>query len=186
MAGMASRRPNPPVIHMIVAMLVVLAPALLAVAWFQRVPEPTVVQVDPAPVIAAAAKAPYALAVPANLPPDWTCTRARWTPVGAASVGGSPAPGNTFGLGYLSPQQIYLAVDQRDTAPESLVTDVTRSGTLEGASTVLGRPWQRYRSPDGRTRALVLREADHVTIVSGDLGYEGLEAFAGTLTFSRG
>ena len=183
MAGMASRRPNPPLIHLIVAILVVLAPALLAVAWFQRVPDPPVNVIDPTPVIEAATAAGFPAAGPQNLPDGWVCTRARWTPQGKAGVGGTPAAGNTFALGYLSPAQMYLAVDQRDAAAEPFVADVTRSGVADGTSTVVGRAWQRYLSADGRTRALVWRDGEAVTIVSGDLGYEALEAFAGTLAF---
>jgi len=187
MAGMARSRPNPPLIHLIVAMAVIMVPALLAVAWFSRVPAPRVAVVDPAPVVAAArAASGYAVAVPANLPDGWVCTRARWTPQGRPGVGGTPALGNSFALGYLTPAQVYVAIDQRDAAPDALVADLTRKGTRDGDSTVSGRGWERYHSPDGRTRALVLRGADHVTVVSGDLGYEGLEAFAATLSFAAG
>nr|NLI51499.1 DUF4245 domain-containing protein [Propionibacterium sp.] len=180
---MARTRPNPPVIHMIVAMAVVLLPALLAVAWFQRVPEPPIARTDPAPVASRAAEAaPYAVAVPA-LPDGWVCTRARWTPQGRIGVGGQPAAGNTFALGYLSPEQRYFAVDQRDVQPAAFVADVTRDGARTGESSVAGRVWLRYESADGRTHALVLQEADHVTIVSGDVSYEALESFAATLRF---
>lgn len=168
---------------MIVAMLVVLLPALLAVAWFQRVPEPPIARTDPAPVASsAAAAAPYGVAVPA-LPDGWVCTRARWTPQGRPGVGGDPVAGNTFELGYLSPEQRYFAVDQRDVRPAAFVADVTRDGAPAGESSVAGRAWLRYESADRRTRALVLQAADHVTIVSGDVPYEALEAFAGSLRF---
>jgi len=185
MSGMARSRPNPPLIHLIVAMAVIMVPALLAVGWFTRIPTPTAATVDPAPVIAAArAASPYAVAAPTSLPDGWVCTRARWTPQGAPGVGGTPALGDTFALGYLTPAQVYVAVDQRDAAPDALVADLTRKGARDGDSTVAGRAWERYRSPDGRTRALVRREADHVTVVSGDLGYDGLDAFAATLAFT--
>jgi len=184
MAGMSSRRPNPPLIHLIVALLVVLAPALLAVAWFQRVPAPPVNVVDPAPVIARAVAAGFPAAVPQNLPEGWVCTRARWTPLGEPGVGGAPVPGNTLALGYLTPAQVYLAVDQRDAAAGALVADVTRQGVAEGTSTVAGRTWARFVSADGRTRSLVWRDGEAVTIVSGDLGFEAVEAFAATLAFA--
>ncbi len=185
MARMATR-PNPPLIHLIVAMVVVMIPALLAFAFFTRIPEPPVNKVDPAPIVELAVQqAPYAVAVPTNLPDGWVCTRARWTPQGEPGLGATPAPGNTFALGYLTPQQLYIAVDQRDVSSEALVSDVTRTGRADGTSSVAGASWTRYRSADGRTRALVLKESDHVTIVSGDLGYEALDVFAGTLSFTR-
>lgn len=169
---------------MIIAIVVVVAPVLLAIAWFTRLPDPKIAVVDPAPVVALAMKdAPYPIAVPQALPDGWQCTRARWTPIGQPGVGGTPVPGNTFALGYLTPGQIYIAVDQRDNAPERFVSDVTRDGAADGRSSVQGQEWERFVSSDGRTRALVLRDDDHVTIVSGDLGYDALDAFAGTLKF---
>jgi hypothetical protein len=39
-------------------------------------------------------------------------------------------------------------------------------------------------SPDERTRSLVLRESSATTIVSADLPYEALEAYASTLSSS--
>jgi hypothetical protein len=183
MARMARTRPNPPVVHLIVALLLVLLPALVAVWWFQRVPEPPIARTDPAPVASMAAEAaPYAVAVPV-LPDGWVCTRARWTPQGRPGLGGDPAAGNTFALGYLSPDQRYFAVDQRDAQPAAFVVAVTRSGVRAGDSAVAGRTWVRYQSADGRTRSLVLQNADHVTIVSGDVPYESLESFAGALRF---
>ncbi len=187
MAPVPRTRPNPPIVHMLVAILVVMAPALLAVAWFQRAPEPPVTKVDPTPVAAAAASsAPYAVAVPENLPAGWVCTRARWTPSGQPGLGGSPSPGNAFSLGFLSPEQMYFAVDQRDSLPDALVTSILAKHHDDGTSAVAGRTWARVASDDAKTRALVLKEADHVTVVSGDLGYPALEAFASTLAFRRG
>lgn len=184
---MARTRPNPPIIHLIVAMAVIMLPALLAVVWFTRIPPPPVNVVDPAPVVSqAATQAPYAVAVPKNLPDGWVCTRARWTPQGQPGVGGTPSQGNVFALGYLTPQQMYVAVDQTDADPASFVADVTRKGSQEGTSVVNGTSWTRYRSSDGRTRALVLKESDHVTVVTADLGYDALDAFAATLAFDRG
>ena len=45
-----------------------------------------------------------------------------------------------------------------------------------------GQVWQRMVSSDGRTRSLVLREPEVTTIVSGDLHYAALEAYASTLS----
>lgn len=181
---MARTRPNPPVIHMIVAIVVVLAPALLAVAWFQRVPDAPVAKVDPAPVIAAAQAAQFPIAVPSKLPEGWVCTRARWTPLGKPGLSGAYAAGNTAGLGYLSPDRVYFAVDQSDAAPEVLISDVTRRGRPDGTSSLGERTWTRYVSDDGRTRALALISDGRVTIVSADTGYPAIEAFATTLTWS--
>lgn len=183
MAGMARSRPNPPVIHMLVAIAVVLFPALLAVAWFQRIPEPPINKVDPAPVVAEArAAGVYPVASAQNLPDGWVCTRARFTKAGQPGVGGDASVGNTLGLGYLSPQQLYFAIDERDAQPDAFVRDVARDGRQDGTSTVSGQTWQRWVSADGRTRSLS-RDVDGraVVVVSADASYEALEAFAGTV-----
>ena len=57
----------------------------------------------------------------------------------------------------------------------------TRAGTADGESLVNGEVWQRVVSPDGRTRSLVLRTAEVTSIVSADVEYPALEAYASTL-----
>ena len=52
----------------------------------------------------------------------------------------------------------------------------------DGESTVSGQVWQRLVSSDERTYSLVLREAKVTTIVSGDVDYSALEAYASTLS----
>lgn len=178
---MARQPRNATVLHMIVAMALLLVPVVGAVWFFTQDPEPPIAAVDPRPVAEqAAAAASYEVLAPQNLPEGWVTTRARFTPAGSPLVGGDPAPGDTFGLGFLTPGRTYVALDQRDVAPEPFVVDVSRGGRAEGESVVGERTWVRYVSDDGRTRSLVHR-GDAVTIVSGDLPYEALEAFASTL-----
>ena len=185
--GRVSSRPNPPAIHMIVAMVVVLVPALLAVAWFQRLPAPTVTPVDAAPLVKEArAVSPYEVAVPSSVPDGWVCTRARWVSAGKPGLGGTPSPGDAWSLGYMTPQQMYIGLDQTDAQPDALVGSVTGNGHEDGTLQVAGRTWTRFEGNDGRTHALVLRQGDRVTVVSGDVPYDALAAFANTLTFSRG
>lgn len=179
---MARSPRNSSAVHMLVAMLVLLVPVVGLTWMFTRDPQPQVAAIEYRPVAEqAAAEASYPVLVPANLPDGWVATRARWTPTGRPGVGGDPVPGDTWQLGFLSPQETYLALDQRDAAVEPFVADVTRSGRADGESAVAGRAWQRYTSSDGRTRSLVLREDEDVAIVSGDVPYEALEAFASTL-----
>ena len=167
---------------MIVAMGVLMVPIALIVAFFTRTPEPVVQHLDYAPVARlAAGEATFPVLVPAHLPQGWTATRARWTPEGKPDFNGEPAAGNTWQLGMLSPERSYVAVDQRDASQELFIQQVTRGGVAQGSSTIEGAVWQRYLSEDGRTRSLVQRGVA-ATIVSGDLEYEALEAFASTLT----
>lgn len=176
-------RPRTPatVTHMVVAMLVVLVPIALVSWFFTRLPEPAAQVVDPTALIARArAEAPYPVLAATNLPDGWVATRARWTREGEPLLNREPAVGNTWQLGYLTPQRMYLAVDQRDRLQEPFVDDVTRGGRQVGTTTVAGAPWLRYTSADGRTNALVSR-GDVATVVSGDVSFAELEAFAGTL-----
>lgn len=182
----ATKKRNSSVTHMIVAMLVLLVPVVVLVQLFTRNPEPPVTPIDWRPVAEqAAGEVSYEVLGPSNLPEGWVATRARFTAIGRPMLGGDPAPGNTFQLGFLSPEQRYFALDQRDVAPEPFVAAVTRQGRPDGSSSLGGRAWERMVSEDGRTRSLVERGPDAVTIVSADLPYEALEAFASTLEIVR-
>ena len=176
------KRPNPTVLHMLVAMAVLFVPVVLITQLFTRTPEPPVTAIDWRPVAQqAASEADYEVLAPANLPEGWVATRARYVPTGGPLLGGDPAIGDTVQLGFLSPEQRYIGLDQRDVAPEQFVASVTRNGRAEGSTDAVGRTWLRMVSEDGRTRALVSQGEDAVTIVSGDLPYEVLEAFVTTL-----
>lgn len=176
------KKPNPTVLHMLVAMAVLFVPVILITQLFTRNPEPPVTALDWQPVAQrAAAESDYEVLAPENLPEGWIATRARYVPAGRPVSGGDPAVGDTFQLGFLSPEQRYVALDQRDVAPDQFVMSVTRNGRPEGTLDGLGRTWERRLSDDGRTRALVSRGEDAVTIVSGDLPYEALAAFLATL-----
>lgn len=178
---MARPQRNSTATQMIVAMAVLLVPIALIVVFFTRTPAAPIQAIDYEPVSRlAAGQASYPVLVPTNLPKDWVATRARWTQAGKPGLDGELAAGNTWQLGMLTPNQTYIGLDQRDTAQDLFVRQVTRRGHPDGTSTVVGEAWQRFVSEDGRTRSLV-RASDAVTIVSGDLDYEALEAFASTL-----
>lgn len=167
---------------MLVAMAVLFVPVIVVTQMFTRNPEPPVTAIDWRPVAEhAATEASYPVLGPANLPADWVATRARFTEAGRPIAAGDPAPGDTFQLGFLTGQQRYIALDQRDVGQESFVIATTRTGRADGTSVLAGQTWERMVSEDGRTRSLVLQSEPSVSIVSGDLPYEALEAFATTL-----
>ncbi len=167
---------------MLVAVAALLIPVVLIYLWFSRIPEPEVRAVDWQPVVARAqAEAPYPVAVPRNLPADWVVVRARWTPLGEPGLDRKPAIGNTFQLGFLTSERIYLGLDQRDTDPRGLIRDAARDGVANGESMLGGVRWQRFVSRDDRTRALVRSDSDSTLVISGDVPYEALEAFAATI-----
>lgn len=167
---------------MIIAMLVLLVPIMLIYAWFTRIPEDPVRPVDWQGVLAVARnEAAYPIAAPVNLPVTWTAVRARWTRQGQAGVDGEPAVGDTWQLGFLTPERMYIGLDQRDQDQPALLLKATRTGIRTGEVTVSGRTWTTWESRDGRTRSLSLQDEASVVVISGDLPLAELQAFAGTL-----
>lgn len=168
---------------MIVALAVLLVPIVLVTWWFTRVPaEPPVRALDWAALAdQGSVQSPYRLARPTSLPDTWTCTRARWTRAGDPGIDGKPVSGNTWQLGFLTPDRVYLALDQRDAGAADLIAVASRGGVADGQQQIAGRPWTRLVSPDGRTRALASTVGPVTTVVSGDLPVGALVAFVETL-----
>ncbi len=168
---------------MVISMAVIMIPLLL-IAWiFTSDPEPTVEPVDVAPVLAQAEEnAPYPIMRPTDLPDEWVPTRVAWAADGDRWITNDPAVGNSWQLGYLAPNGIYVAVQQRDRGVESFVSDVTLDGRREPeVSEVAGRTWEHWISRDERSRSLVWRDGEMVAVVTGDTDYDQLNVFAGAL-----
>jgi hypothetical protein len=166
---------------------VLLIPVVL-IAWFftsnppDDAPVPTV---DWQPVLAQArAKAPYPVLAPPATPAGWRATKASWTPIGRPDANGNAAVRNTWELGFLTGDTIFVALEQGDARLPDLISDATRDGTVDGTSTIAGATWERRISEDGRTRSLVQQSPKVATVVSGDTGYETLDAYVATLTSS--
>lgn len=173
---------------MFLSLAVILVPILLMTWIFSnRLPDYPVQPVDAAPFVERArAEAPYPVYVPENLPTaegGWTVTQASWVAQGDASRSGDQAsPSNEWLWGALDPDRTYYAVNQSDGDPRDLVEKVSRDGSQDGTSTVAGQQWERWISPDDRTRALVREEEGYTITVSGDAPYEALEALGSTLS----
>ena len=75
-----------------------------------------------------------------------------------------------------------ISLGQGDEQIENFIAEQTRDGSADGESTVGGQSWQRRVSPDGRTRSLVREEPQATAVVSGDVTYPALEAYASTLS----
>lgn len=165
---------------------VILIPLVVLTVLFTRLPEDYPVEVvDVQPVLAEAREeSPYPVLAPANLPNQWRPTSVEWVETGEPYLNGQPSVRNLWRLGYLSPDDVYIAVAQGDVAADDLIGQETRDGVPDGQSTIAGQVWERRVSPDDRTRALVLRAPSVTTIVKGDTSYAQLEAFASTLTSS--
>ncbi|MDF1489123.1 DUF4245 domain-containing protein [Tessaracoccus caeni] len=169
---------------MVISMVVLIVPVLLITWFFTRTPAPEVETVDVAPVLAQAQEeSPYPVLRPAGLPADWQPVRAAWAADGERWITGEPAVGNSWQLGYMAPNDIYVGLQQRDRAIPSFITWVTREGLKEeGSLDAAGLTWDRYVSHDGRTRSLIAETDDVVAAITGDTDYTQLEAFATTLT----
>jgi Protein of unknown function (DUF4245) len=171
---------------MVRSLAVILIPLVILTVLFTDLPDDhQVKEVDWRPVLATARRdAPFPVLAPTNLPEGWRATQADWVKVGEPSVGGQPSVRNLWQLGFLTPNDVFIGLDQGDLLPDDLVDQQSRAGTADGQSTVNGQVWQRLVSPDGRTRSLVLREPKVTSIVVGDLSYAALEAYAATLSSS--
>ena len=169
---------------MIRSLAVILIPLVIITVLFTDLPKDAqVAEVDWTPVLTTAREqAPFPVLAPTNLPPGWRATRVSWVKEGEPTLNGQASVRNQWQLGILTSDDLYLGLVQGDLRPDDLVDEETRAGTPDGESTVSGQTWQRRVSSDERTYSLVLREAEVTTIVSGDVAYSALEAYASTLS----
>lgn len=169
---------------MIRSLAVILIPLVIITALFTDLPdEKPVEEVNWKSVLAVARKqSPYPVLAPTNLPPGWRATRATWVKAGDPHLNGDPSVRNLWQLGFLTPEDTYVSLGQGDDQIEDFIAEQTRQGTIDGESTVGGQTWQRRLSPDGRTRSLVRQDTEATAVVSGDLDYAALEAYAATLS----
>lgn len=181
---MARPRSNSTARDMLISMAVLLVPIILIVWFFTSNPDPEPEAIDVGPHIQRAeAESPYPILRAENLPEPWVPLRAWWAQDGAPWADKEPASGNSWMLGYLGPDGIYYGIEQRDRLAGQTVTRLTRDGErVDGTLEAAGWTWERYVSPDGRTRSLVASEDDMVAVVHADTDFESLEAFVTSLS----
>lgn len=178
-----ARNPNARSRDMIISLAVIAIPIVLIMALFTRTPEPDTEAIDLRPFLQRAqAESPYPVLIADGLGDGWLPLRASWAEKGKQWITADPALGNSWQVGYFSPEEIYYGVLQRDAAGVDLIRTATREGKEIGEPvTVGGREWARYESSDERTRSLVHEQGEVTTVVSADVPFTDLEAFASTL-----
>ncbi|WP_234313662.1 DUF4245 domain-containing protein [Streptomyces sp. NBRC 109706] len=120
----------------------------------------------------AARAAPYPVRVPVGLSEDWRATSVRFEPQGEHGV--------TWRLGFVNPDDEYVALAQADGTAEDFVRSVTQQAEDTGATErVDGRDWARWEGE--KYDALVLSEADVTTVVMGTAPLDQLARMAGAL-----
>ncbi|HEY5833548.1 DUF4245 domain-containing protein [Streptomyces sp.] len=117
--------------------------------------------------------APYPVAGPEGLGADWRSTSVAYSSADPQNV--------TWHVGFVDPQQEYVAVEQSNGPAEPFITRVTLDSHRDGDVEVEagGRVWERYAG--GRYTALVRKEQGVTTVVLGTAPDEQLRRMAAAL-----
>lgn len=116
--------------------------------------------------------APYPVAAPRGLSEEWRAT--------SVTYEGAGADGAAWHLGFMSPDDQYVAVEQSDAQPKAFVDDVTYGAEKTGRTVTLeGDTWARYKGEE--YDALVRTEPEVTTVVTGTAPLEQLKQMAAAL-----
>ncbi|WP_411105795.1 DUF4245 domain-containing protein [Streptomyces sp. cmx-4-9] len=125
--------------------------------------------------ITARRAAPYPVAAPVGLAPQWRAT----------SVSYDRKQADGWHLGFLNGQQQYVAVEQSSDASAKNIGKITRHAAATGQTQQAGeRTWERWEGE--KYDALVHQEQGHVTVVTGTASFEELGVLAAALEFKQG
>ncbi|WP_079127613.1 DUF4245 domain-containing protein [Streptomyces sp. TP-A0874] len=117
--------------------------------------------------------APYPIAAPPEgKPAGWQATSVTYRADGEH--------GASWHLGFLDPEQEYVAVEQSDGNPKKFIAKVSQRAEKTGESQrIAGERWQRYEG--GQYNALVLEGDGVTTVVTGTASFTGLAEMAAAL-----
>jgi Protein of unknown function (DUF4245) len=117
--------------------------------------------------------APYPVAGPEGLGAHWRSTSVTYDSADPRHV--------TWHIGFVDPQQQYVAVEQSNGPAEPFISQVTLKSHRDGTRTVTigGQVWERYTG--GRYDALVRKQPGHTTVVLGTATDAQLRAMAAAL-----
>ncbi|MEU6081488.1 DUF4245 domain-containing protein [Streptomyces sp. NPDC047108] len=120
--------------------------------------------------------APYPVAAPEGLPKPWRATSVRYD-------GGNP-DGAVWHLGFLDPDDQYVAVEQSNGRASKFVTKVSHGAEKTGREQRIGdASWVRYEGQ--KYDALVREERGVTTVVTGTASYAQLAKMAAALKTSQ-
>ncbi|HWU06382.1 MAG TPA: DUF4245 domain-containing protein [Streptomyces sp.] len=172
MGTVASKRGKQTVRDMILSMLVITAVAGVVYIFIPHDDKADPIKaVDYRVELATARRAaPYPVAAPAGLAKDWKPT----------SVSYEGHKGAGWHLGYLDPDDRYVAVEQSTTPAKKYVPQVSQNAENTGRTReVSGRAWQVWEGP--KYDALVLQAEGVTTVVTGSAPAERLAEMAAAL-----
>lgn len=120
----------------------------------------------------ARAEAPFEVVAPEPVPPGWRATSA---------AAGMRDGDYVWHLGFVVDGEAYAAVDQSTAAASRFLADVTPATEPGTPVDVDGVRWQALHEADGQDNALVLRDSESTTVVSGTVPADVLLGFAESL-----
>ncbi|MBI1376767.1 MAG: DUF4245 family protein [Frankiales bacterium] len=158
---------------MFLSMLVVSGVVVLLVLPWNRGSD-TIATVDPSPVVAGARETePWPVLAPTGEPATWRCTSARIS----TAVDGQ----DIVHLGYLTPDSLYMGLEQSATQQLSFVSDQTLQGREDGTVRIGDRTWTRMVSADGTHRSLVTKDSGATYVVLSTASWDVVTAFTASL-----
>ncbi|MEU6123627.1 DUF4245 domain-containing protein [Streptomyces sp. NPDC047123] len=114
--------------------------------------------------------ADYPVAAPEGLGKAWTPTSVRF----------NGEDHDTWHLGFLDPDEQYVAIEQSTAKPAAFIKKVTHNAKrTEDADEIAGRTWQRYKGP--KYDALVISEQGGTTVITGTASFDQLAKMAESL-----
>lgn len=170
----ASKRANASVIGMVMALLVSVL-AIVPVVLLNAAPKTDTYRPDvDVAAVAANAKpvAGFAPVVP-QLPAGYSPNYARW-------VSGTADGVSHWDVGYLTPAQQFVSVEQTASANPTWLADQVKKAPTTGTRSVGGVEWTLYDKP-GTEKSLVATIAGTTVIVSGSAGFNEFDAVAGAV-----
>lgn len=117
----------------------------------------------------------FKVGAPVGLSSDWRATSVRYTPVATDSTIA------TWHLGFVTPDDGYVGLEQSNGADAGFVKDSTTKGQAVGTQVVEGKTWNKYHSDSTGYNSLVLKDNGVTTVVVGTVSYDQLATFIGTL-----